>query len=108
MFILVAMTVITTTITTVISNTRSASVGEQAVDAYYVAEAGAENALIRLLRDPNYVGETLSVGVNSAVVTVAGGVITSVGTASNLTKKIQVDVSYNDNQMVVTSWKEIP
>lgn len=108
MFVVVAMTVISTTITTVISNTRAASVEEQSVDAYYVAESGAENALMRLLRDPNYTGETLAVGQNNAIVTVTGTRITSIGNVNNLTKKIQVDVSYNDNQMVITSWKEIP
>ena len=81
---------------------------EQSVDAYYVAESGAENALMRLLRDPNYSGETMAVGVNNAIVTVVGNRITSNGHVNNLTKKIQVDVSYNDNQMVITSWKEIP
>jgi len=108
MFVVVAMTVISTTITTVISNTRAASMEEQSVDAYYVAESGAENALMRLLRDPNYSGETMAVGVNNAIVTVVGNRITSNGHVNNLTKKIQVDVSYNDNQMVITSWKEIP
>jgi type II secretory pathway component PulK len=108
MFVVVAMTVISTTITTVITNTRAASVEEQSIDAYYVAESGAENALMRLLRDPNYTGETLAVGVNNAIITVTGSRITSIGNVNNLTKKIQVDVSYNDNQMIITSWKEIP
>lgn len=108
MFIVVALTVITTTITTVISNTRAVSIEEQAVDAYYVAEAGIENALIRLLRDPNYSGETLDIGDSSAIVTIAGSTITSTGNVNNLTKKIQVEVSYNDNQMTIISWKEIP
>lgn len=108
MFVLVAVTVITSTITTVISNTKAASEGQQAVDAYYVAEAGAENALMRLLRDPSYTGETLPVGNNNATVTVSGSTITSIGQVNNLTRKIQVITSYNNNQMIVTSWKEIP
>lgn len=108
MFILVAMTVITATITTVISNTRSASEGQQSVDAYYVAEAGAENALMRLLRDPSYTGETLPVGNNTAIITVSGSTITSVGQVNNLARTIQVTTSYNNNQMIVTSWREIP
>lgn len=108
MFIVIALTVITSTITTVISNTRAASIEEQAVDVYYVAEAGIENALIRLLRDPNYSGETLGVGNNSAAITIVGSTITSTGYVNNLTKKIQVEVSYNDNQMIIISWNEIP
>ena len=108
MFVMVAMTVITSTIIAVISNTRAASEGQQAVDAYYVAEAGAENALMRILRDPGYTGETLPVGNNSAEVTISGSTITSVGHVNNLTRTIQVITSYNNNQMVITSWKEIP
>lgn len=108
MFILVAMTVITSIITTVISNTIVASIEQQAIDAYYIAEAGAENALMRLLRDPSYSGETLPVGNNSAVISISGSTITSTGQVNNLTRKIQVITSYNDNQLIVTSWKEIP
>lgn len=108
MFVLVAMTVITSTITSVISNTRASSEGQQAVDAYYVAEAGAENALMRILRDPSYTGETLPVGNNTALITVSGSTITSTGQVNNLTRKIQVVTSYNNNQMIVTSWQEIP
>lgn len=108
MFVLVAMTVITSTITTVISNTRAASVEQQGVDAYYVAEAGIENALMRFLRDPGYTGETLLVGNNSATVTVSGSTITSVGQVNNLVRTIQVITSYNNNQLIVSSWKEIP
>ena len=108
MFVLVAMTVIISSITTAISNTRATSIGQQAVDAYYVAEAGAENALIRLLRNPNYSGETLTVGNNQSVVTVAGSTITSIGNVNNLTRKIEVKISYTNNQMTIISWKEIP
>ena len=105
MFVLVAMTVIISTITTVISNTRSASTGQQAVEAYYVAEAGVENALLRLLRYPNYSGETLSVGSSNAVITIVGSTVTSIATVNNLTRKIQVITSYNNNQFII-SWKK--
>lgn len=108
MFVLIAMTVITSAITTVISNTKAASVEQQSIDAYYVAEAGAENALMRLLRDQSYTGETLPVGNNSAVVIVSGNTIVSTGSVNNLSRKIQVDVSYTDYQMTVINWQEIP
>lgn len=108
MFVVVAMTVIVSSIMTVISNTRAASIGQQAVDVYYVAEAGVENALLRLLRDPNYSGETLAVGNGNTVITVVGSTITSIATVNNLTRKIEVQFSYTNNQMTVTSWKEIP
>ncbi|MEK7633707.1 MAG: pilus assembly PilX N-terminal domain-containing protein [Patescibacteria group bacterium] len=109
MFVLVAMTVITSAVIIVIANTRAASEVQQGIDAYYVAEAGAENALMRLLRDPNYTGETLpSIGEGTAVITVTGSTIVSQGQVNNLTRKIQVNISYNNNQMTVTNWQEIP
>lgn len=110
-FVLVAMTVITSIITTVIANTRSASTIQNGTSVYYVAEAGAENALIQLLRNPDYTGETMPVDGGIAEITVTGTtskVITVVGQRNNLTRKIQVTVSYTDNQIVINSWQEIP
>lgn len=107
-FVLVAMTVVTAAVTTVLSNSQSASTEQQSIDSYYVAESGMENALMRMLREPTYTGETLPVGDGTAVITVSGSTITSAGTVGNLTRKIQVITSYNNNQMVITSWQEIP
>jgi len=105
------MTVISSVITTVISNTRATSTEQQGTNTYYVAEAGIENALMKLLRDPNYTGETLQIDGNNAVITVTGTTtktILSTGTINNLTRKIQVTVSYTNNQMTITNWQEIP
>ena len=111
MFILVAMTVITSVIVTVIANTRSTSTIQNGTNVYYTAEAGVENALVRLLRDPNYTGETMQIDGSVAIITVTGTttkIITVEGQQNNLVRKIQVTVSYTDNQMTVTNWKEIP
>ena len=111
MFVLVAMTVITAVITTVIANTRSTSTIQQGTNIYYAAEAGVENALVRLLRDPNYTGETMQVDGSTAVITVTGTttkIIMVEGQQNNLVRKIQVTVSYTDNQMTITNWQEIP
>lgn len=111
MFVLVAMTVITSVILIVIANTRSTSTVQQGTSVYYVAEAGVENALMQLLRNPDYTGETLQVDGSTAVITVSGStakIITVAGQQDNLIRKIQVNVSYNNNQMTITNWKEIP
>jgi type II secretory pathway component PulK len=111
MFVLVAMTVITAVITAVIANTRSTSTIQQGANIYYVTEAGVENALMRLLRDPNYTGETMQVDGSTAVITVTGTsskIITVQGRQNNLVRKIQVNVSYTNNQMVISNWQEIP
>lgn len=79
--------------------------------AHTIAEAGIENGLLKLLRDPTYTGETLPVGTNgTAVVTVSGGSVktmTSEATKGNVRRKIQVVVTVTNNKHVITSWSEV-
>ena len=42
----------------------------EGTQSYYTAESGIENALIRIVRNPNYTGETLSLPEGEIVVTV--------------------------------------
>lgn len=91
-------------------NARSSQRYADGTLAYYVAESGTENAMMRLLRDPSYTGETLQVGSGTAVVTVTGGstkTVTSVGTIDNYQRTIQTIVGYSGGIFTVTSWKEI-
>ena len=107
---IVMATVVTTAATAVMINTSQASTRVEGSNlATSVAESGIENALLRLLRDPSYTGETLSVGNGSATITVSGTdpkTITSIGRINNYIKTVEVTVTYNDNIMTVTSWKE--
>ena len=83
---------------------------EQEESAYYIAESGAENAVLRLLRDPNYTGETLTIDGGSAQVVIAGNnpyIISSTGILGNIRRTIQVDVSYNNNVLSINSWNTI-
>jgi len=107
-FVVIALTVISAMITIIISNSQSANSAERGVDVYYVAEGGAENALMSLLRNPSYQGEKLPVGEGESVSSINGSTITVVGTLSNFTKKLQIETSYNNNRLVIISWKEIP
>jgi hypothetical protein len=99
--IITAMTVI------VLNNSTAVSSLEQGNGAYYAAESGAENALVRLLRDPNYAGETMNVDGGSVVITVSNGIIISTASVANSTRKIQVNTVYNNNVLTVSSWKEV-
>jgi len=77
--------------------------------ARQLAETGAENAMVTLLRDKNYTGETLAVGSDSIVITVTGTttkVIESVGTSGDFIRKVEVTASY-DGVLTPISWKEI-
>ncbi len=94
----------------VFNNTKGASITEQGNYAFAVAESGAWEALIRLLRDPNYSGtqgQPLSLNGGSAQIQVSNGTIISTGTFNNVVKKIEVQTVYNNNILEIVSWKEI-
>jgi len=93
-------------------NLQSTSKQEQGTLAYSIAESGAENALLRLLRDPSYNSETVAIDTGTAAITVATSgntrTVVSTGTAGNFKRKIQVVVDYTNNVLTILSWKEIP
>lgn len=94
---------------TLINSTASDKV-YQGSNAYDIAESGAETAMIKLLRDPMYAGETVPVSDGQAVVSVSGTnpiTITSTGIRGNFRRKIQVTVTTTNNILTVTSWKEV-
>lgn len=103
----ISIGIITAIVMVVLNNATAASSLEQGNLAYYAAESGAENALISMLRNPNYSGETMQVGDGSVVVEVNGGTITSTATVNNSVRKIQVNTVYNNNVLTVSSWREI-
>jgi type II secretory pathway component PulK len=97
----VSMTVINTQITT------SFASGEKLL---HITEAGVENAMLQLLRDPDYTGETVSVGEGSATVTVSGTTtktIVSEGSLDGFKRKVQATATYENNQLIITGWEEI-
>lgn len=75
-----------------------------------LAETGAEEALIELLRDKNYSGtHTLNIDGNTVIMEVSGGAtktITSTGQAGSFIRKVEVVASY-DGVLTPISWKEI-
>ncbi len=108
-FIVVATAVTSTAVAVLINTTRSSSIIGQSITATQIADSGAENALLRLLRNPNYTGETLTVGNGTATITVSGSnpkTINSIGKIGDFQKTVQVIVTYN-NTMSVTSWNYV-
>lgn len=101
----------------ILQNIRSTSLVEEGTVAYYAAESGVQEALLRLIRDSNYSGtpqgQPIIIDVDglqaSVVVTAssASGVIIATGTYNNSIRKIQVQTVYNNNVRTITSWKEI-
>jgi hypothetical protein len=110
-FMIIAITLSTTAIAVVASNSLSVTRTEESTHALEIAEAGAQNALIRLIRNPNYTGETLTVNGGSATVVVTGAstkTILSTGVNGSFMRKIQVFASFSGGILSVTSWQEVP
>jgi len=109
-FILMSLTITTGAIIIIITNSVSASKVQEGTLAYYVAESGVENALLRLLRDPNYTGETLMVGSGTTIITVSGDnpkTVLSIGQNGNFKRKIQTQLNYNNGYYTFSNWKEL-
>ncbi|MBI2028159.1 MAG: hypothetical protein HYT07_00985 [Candidatus Levybacteria bacterium] len=109
-FVIIAVTITSGAIVVLIANTTSTSKIQEGLAAYYAAESGVENALLRLLRDPNYTGETLSIDTSTAEITVTGSnpkTVVSVGQNGNFKRTVQVQMNYNSGYYTFSSWKEI-
>jgi hypothetical protein len=109
-FMTMAITVTSMAVVLIINNTQAASRMEQGNLAYTVAESGMENALMRLLRNPSYTGETLTINSGTATITVTGSnpmTVLSVGSWNSFTRRIQVTAAYVNGFLSVSSWQEV-
>lgn len=106
-FMIISISIISAVVIVVFNTIVSGGNYEQGNVAYYAAEAGAENALLRLLRDPSYSGETLTVDAATVTISVVGNTITSVAEYGNSIRKVEVQTVYNNNMLEVSTWKEI-
>lgn len=110
-FMAVALTLtMAATVVTVI-NTQANSEYGIGQDALSLAESGVDNAILRLLRDPSYTGETMNIGTGTVTITVSGSgtkTITSRGTSGGFARTVQAVVSQSGNVLSLTSWTETP
>lgn len=82
--------------------------------ALTVAESGMENALLRLLRDPNYSGEILTLADGTATIEVTGSGLDKTVTVTADTdfvldsrRTIQAIITEENGRVMVNSWKEL-
>lgn len=108
----VGMLVTTGAAYALIGNTQSTTTYELGTLAHSVAESGLENALLRLIRDPSYTGETFVINSGqTATVTVStasGVVITSSGSVGDVVRQVEAQIHYNEGILTIDSWKELP
>ncbi len=110
-FVIVAIIITTSAVMITITNSMSADKFQQGIAVKQLAESGIENALLKLLRDPNYASETISVGDGNAIISVTGDInnktIISEGKSGNFSRKVQTKITYNNDMLVILSWEEI-
>jgi len=108
-FVLISLTIASAAIIIIITNSASANKFQEGTLAYYAAESGVENALLRLLRDPNYTGETLIIGSTTVIATVSGNpkTVVSVGQNGNFKRTVQAQMNYNNGYYTFSNWKEL-
>lgn len=109
-YMIIAITLTTTAVAVVVSNSLSVTRSEQGAHALELADAGAENAIVRLLRSTSYAGEVLTIGQGSATVTVSGTTtktIRSVGSVSGFSRTVEVVATLTNGILTVSSWQEI-
>lgn len=91
-------------------NSKSLTKLQEGTISHDVAETGLENALLRVLRDPNYTGETLLVDTATVVITVTGNnpkTITAVSSNGNFKRTMQSQMTYTNGYYTFSGWKEI-
>jgi len=110
-FIIISVTLTTAAIIVIVVNSKSITQVDQANFSRSIAESGVENALLRLLRNPGYTGETVNInGGNVTVQVTSNGTtytITSVGKIGFFVHTIQAIATMTNDTLTVASWKEI-
>lgn len=114
-FMMLAVLVTTTAVMLTVINSQATSSLASGQQALLAAESGAENALLRLERDPSYSGETMHINDSAtATITITGTTtrtITSIGSVagSNTYKRtVVVTASNSGSVFTVTNWQESP
>jgi hypothetical protein len=110
-YVIIILTITTAAVILIATNSLSATKLQEGELTYYIAEGGAENAILRVLRDPTYTGETnFAVGAGTADIVVTPGstvTIVSTGKLGKFMRKVQVTFSRVSGTYNLTSWKEI-
>lgn len=113
-FAIIGITVTSAAVVMILVNSLSGTKQQQGEIAYEIAQSGADNAVLRLLRNPSYTGETLTVGSGSATITATGSgttndpyIILSQGSFGIFIRKIQVTATYQGNVLNPTGRKEV-
>lgn len=109
----IALITVVTSATLVISELKKNIATTFAVSQYEITYGALENAFMRLLRDPNYTGETVTLGSSTCYITVSGDSTKSVEvrcvtTDGKYVRKIGATVTFTGGIMNVSGISELP
>lgn len=108
-FVVIGISIITAATMVLYANSLSTTTTDQGQIAYYNAESGAEDAVLRLLRNPVYSGtyQALPSAEGLVTVSISGGTVISTGVSGNTVRRIRVQTIYANGKFTISSWKEI-
>lgn len=107
----VAMSMVGAAVVTIMSATQKTSFSEQGVVGLKIAESGAEEALIRILRDPNYTGGTLTIDEGNATIQVTGSTIKTITVTTDyaqVNQRVVVTVNTAGDLLKILAWQINP
>ena len=113
--IIIAVAVLATGTAVVASSlSKTTGVATTSDKLLYAVESGADEALIKLLRNPTtYSSESISINGTLVQITISRPsatniVILSSASQDNLIRKVEVSVEFVNNIHTITSWREVP
>lgn len=110
-FTIISVTICSAAVVILMTNSLSGTKLQQGLIAYEIAKSGAENAKLQLLRNPDYLGETITVGEGTATIQVSSSsgtfTIISTGQTGNFKRKAQVTARYQNYVLTFSPIKEV-
>lgn len=108
----ILMSVTTMAVAMIVTNAMSISREERGTHALEIAESGAQEGILRILRDPSVTvtGLNLDVDDGAATVDITGSgtkTITSEGVIDGYSRSIEAQVHLDAGQLVIDSWREL-
>lgn len=110
-FMLLAITLTVSATAVIIINLQGNTAYQSGEIALQNAQAGAENALLRLERNTTYTGETMTLGTGTVTIAVSGTApytIVATGTSGTFVRTITATATITNNILSITSWSETP
>lgn len=108
---MIALVAVVSATTLVISELRKNTVTIAGVTQYQITYGALENAFMRLLRNPNYTGETVTLGDSTCYITVTGDLVKTIETrCTNVTyvRKTGATATFVNGIMTVSGISELP